>query len=124
LEYFEHEIIEDISIESVKMVRITFIEAKLFWERLQTNVIPEYSKVIVDISNCKFIDTTFMGVLIRTHRMLLKEKGELKLVLAKDYIDKFLRVVGITEIIETNISVKDAINSFKYKDNVGNMVTS
>jgi len=124
LEYFESEIIEDIAIESVKMVRITFIEAKLFWERLQTNVIPEYSKVIVDISNCKFIDTTFMGVLIRTHRMLLKEKGELKLVLAKDYIDKFLRVVGITEIIETNISVKDAINSFKYKDNVGNMVTS
>ena len=124
MEYFESEIIEDIAIESVKMVRITFIEAKLFWERLQTNVIPEYSKVIVDISNCKFIDTTFMGVLIRTHRMLLKEKGELKLVLAKDYIDKFLRVVGITEIIETNISVKDAINSFKYKDNVGNMVTS
>jgi anti-anti-sigma factor len=124
LEYFESEIIEDIAVESVKMVRITFIEAKLFWEKLQTNVIPEYSKIIVDISKCKFIDTTFMGVLVRTHRMLLKEKGELKLVLEKDHMDKFFRAVGVTEIIETNISIEDALNSFKYKDKVGNMVIS
>jgi anti-anti-sigma factor len=124
LEYFENEIIEDIAIESVKMVRITFIEAKLFWERLQTSIIPEYNKVIVDISKCKFIDSAFMGVLVRIHRMLLAEKGELKLVLDSKQIERYFRFAGLNKIIDTNISLEEAINSFKKKDKVGDMVVS
>lgn len=124
MEYFENEIIEDIAIESVKMVRITFIEAKLFWERLQTCIIPEYNKVIVDISKCKFIDSSFMGVLVRIHRMLLKEKGELKLVLDNKQIERYFRFAELNKIIDTNISLEEAINSFNKKDKVGNMVLS
>lgn len=122
MEYFEHEIIEDISIESVKMVRITFIEAKLFWERLQTSIIPLYNKVIVDISKCKFIDSAFMGVLVRIHRKLLKKGGELKLVVDDKQIERYFIIAEIDKIIDTNISLAEAINSFNKKDKVDNMV--
>ena len=122
--YFENEIIEDIAIESVKLTKMTFIEAKLFWERLQTSVMPAYNKVIVDISKCTFIDSAFMSVLVRTHSMLLKEKGELKLVLDNDKIDQFLGTAGINKIIDTKFSVEEAINSFKGKDKVHSMVVA
>ena len=122
MEYFEHDIIEDIAIESVKMNRITFIEAKLFWERSQTCIIPLHRKVIVDISKCKFMDSAFMGVLVRIHRMLLKKGGELKLVVDNKQIERYFRIADINKIIDTNISLAEAINSFKVKDKVNNIV--
>jgi anti-anti-sigma factor len=124
MEYFENDIINDIAIERVKLARITFIEAKLFWERLQTSVTPVYNKVIVDISKCTFIDSAFMSVLARTQSMLLKEKGELKLVLDNDNIDQFLSTAGINKIIDTKFSVEEAVKSFKGKDKVHSMVVA
>jgi anti-anti-sigma factor len=122
LEYFEHDIIEDTAIESVKMVRITFIEAKVFWERMYASIIPLYTKVIVDISNCKFIDSAFLGVLVRIHRMLLKKGGELKLVVDNKKVERYLRNAEINKIIDINISLAEAINNFNKKDKVDNMV--
>ena len=55
MDYFENEIIEDIAVEKVNLVKITLIEAKLFWERLQNVVLPGHKKIIVDISKCMII---------------------------------------------------------------------
>ena len=122
MEYFETEIVEDIVIESVKLVKITYIEAKLFWDILQTSVLPKYNRIIIDISKCSFIDSAFVGVLLRTNRLLSKEKGELKLVINKDHEEKFFTIMGINRLIDTSISLSEAINGFKKKDKSGNLV--
>ena len=63
-----------------------------------------------------------MGVLVRIHRKLLKKGGELKLVVDDKQIERYFIIAEIDKIIDTNISLAEAINSFNKKDKVDNMV--
>ena len=91
MEYFNKETVGDIAIEKVRLPKATLIEAKVFWERLQTAISQENDKLIVDLSDCTFIDSTFMGVIVQTQRELIKNQGELKLVLPAEQMKEFFK---------------------------------
>lgn len=112
MEYFNKEIVGDIAIENVALPKVTLIEAKVFWERLQTDINQEHSKLIVDLSDCTFVDSTFMGVIVQAQRELIKNQGELKLVLPAEQMKEFFKFSGITRVIETFQSKEDAVSSF------------
>ena len=57
-------------------------------------------------------------------KRIFVEKGELKLVLNSKQIEGYFRFAGLNKIIDTNISLEEAINSFNKKDKVGDMVVS
>ena len=112
MEYFNKEIIADIVIEKVTLPKVTLIEAKVFWERLQTDISQEHNKIIVDLSDCTFIDSTFMGVIVQAQRRLIKNQGELKLVLPAEQMEEFFKFAGITRVIESFQSIEEAVSSF------------
>lgn len=118
MEYFNKEIIADIVIEKVTLPKVTLIEAKVFWERLQTDISQEHNKLIVDLSDCTFIDSTFMGVIVQAQRRLIKNQGELKLVLPAKQMKEFFKFAGITRVIETFQSKEDAVSSFNKEPEV------
>ena len=122
MEYFNKEIIEDIAIEKVTLPKATLIEAKVFWERLQTDISEERNKLIVDLSDCTFVDSTFMGVIVQAQRRLIENQGELKLVLSTGQMKEFFKFAGITRVIETFQSREDAVSSFNKEPEIREIV--
>ena len=122
MEYFNKEIIGDIAIEKVTLPKATLIEAKVFWERLQTDISEERNKLIVDLSDCTFVDSTFMGVIVQAQRRLIENQGELKLVLSTGQMKEFFKFAGITRVIETFQSREDAVSSFNKEPEIREIV--
>jgi len=122
LEYFNKETVGDIAIEKVRLPKATLIEAKVFWERLQTAISQENDKLIIDLSDCTFVDSTFMGVIVQAQRELIKNQGELKLVLPAEQMKEFFKFAGITKVIETFQSKEDALSSFNKEPEIRDIV--
>ncbi len=122
MEYFNKEIIGDIAIEKVTLPKATLIEAKVFWERLQTDISEERNKLIVDLSDCTFVDSTFMGVIVQAQRRLIENQGELKLVLSTGQMKEFFKFAGITRVIETFQSRENAVSSFNKEPEIREIV--
>ena len=122
MEYFNKETVGDIAIEKVRLPKATLIEAKVFWERLQTAINQESDKLIVDLSDCTFVDSTFMGVIVQAQRELIKNQGELKLVLPAEQMKEFFKFAGITKVIETFQSKEDALSSFNKEPEIRDIV--
>ena len=122
MEYFNKETVGDIAIEKVRLPKATLIEAKVFWERLQTAINQENDKLIIDLSDCTFVDSTFMGVIVQAQRRLTKNQGELKLVLPAEQMKEFFKFAGITKVIETFQSKEDALSSFNKEPEIRDIV--
>jgi len=56
--------VSDIVIEVVNLSRATFREASELKKQLDDLIKQNYKKIIVDISQCEFVDSTFLGVLV------------------------------------------------------------
>jgi anti-anti-sigma regulatory factor len=112
VEYFEKTQVEDVIIERVNLGKVTLIESKVLWERLQNDIIKGHKKIIADLSQCKTIDSALIGVIIHTHNILAKSKGNLKLVLPIKQSVELFSLFSIDEIINIYDFLEDAVDSF------------
>jgi anti-anti-sigma regulatory factor len=122
--YFEKKIVEDVLIERVNLGRVTLIEAKVFWERLQMDIVQGHKKIIADLSDCELVDSTFIGVIVQAQRILLKNQGKLKLVLPVNQRVEFFNLVGVSRIITVYELLEDAVNSFNHKSKIKKMAVA
>jgi len=117
IEYFEKRIIEDVIVERVNLCKMTLIESKVFWERLQDDIVQGHRKIIADLSNCKNVDSTLIGVLMQAQNLLSKSQGNLKLVLPNKETVKIIELLGVSEIINVYKLLDDAVTSFNSRSN-------
>lgn len=113
MEYFRRETVDDIVIEKVNLTNITLIEAKVFWERLQSDIHSGYLKIIIDLSICSMIDSTFIQILVNIHRIISQRNGEMRIVLPSAQSTEFSKVAGLSGLIRVFNSLEIAINNFK-----------
>ena len=113
MEYFRRETVDDIVIEKVNLTNITFIEGKVFWERLQSDLHSGYLKIIIDLSFCSMIDSTFIQILVNIHRIISQRNGEMRIVLPLAQSTEFSKVAGLSGLIRVFNSLEIAINNFK-----------
>lgn len=109
---FKIKIIDDIAIVAVDMLVATHRNAKPLWNELENKGILEWSKVIIDISNCIFIDSTFLGMIVKIHRRVMKNNGQVKLVYPEQNALKYLYTMGIVRMLECFNDLNQAVNSF------------
>ena len=69
MEDFGKIVIKDIVVEIVNLSRATYKEAGEFKKILNEDYEKRYRKLIVDIRQCEFIDSTFLGVLVVALKM-------------------------------------------------------
>jgi anti-anti-sigma factor len=112
LDDFKIKIIDDIAIVAVDMLVATHRNAKPLWNELENKSILEWSKVIIDISNCIFIDSTFLGMIVKIHRRVMKNNGQVKLVYPEQNALKYLYTMGIVRMLECFNDLNQAVNSF------------
>ena len=113
MDIFNLEIAEGVAIVKVDIPSATLREAKPMWELFESEMIFDWKRIIIDLSACTFVDSTFIGMIIKLYRRINESNSQLKLVFPQITDIESFRVVGITKIIECFKSIDLAVASFQ-----------
>lgn len=69
--------------------------------------------IVIDLSDCKFMNSSGLGMLISGYTTIKNGEGSLKLANATDKIESLLVITKLITIFEHYSSVDEAVNSFK-----------
>ena len=98
--------------EVVHLSRATKENAEEFKKILLNDIEKGFSKIIVDLSACMFMDSTFLSSLVIALKSLSKTGGGLKLVASHPDTLAILELTGMVKVFEIFKSKEDALKSF------------
>jgi anti-anti-sigma factor len=103
----------DVIIEVVNLVKATSEHAEKFKLILLKHLEDDKIKLIVDIHQCDFLDSTFLSSLLIALKATIKKGGNLKLASPKQDVAEMLEATGMNRVFDIYPNISDAINSFK-----------
>ncbi len=109
---FTVERVKDIMIVKVNFSRATLKESKELKNILFDGIDIGERKIIVDLSMCEFVDSTFMGTLVVSLRKVSALNGDLKLVELHPSARSLFELARLFRIFETYNSREEAMESF------------
>lgn len=109
---FVTEKVDDIAIINVNLERATLKEADSFKKLLLDTIDDGCRKLIINISECEFIDSTFLGVLVSGLKKTVRQSGDLKLIGFKPAVRSMFELTRMYRVFDSYTTVEDAINSF------------
>ena len=115
MEDFEKLLSNDIVIEIVNLSRATYREASQLKKRLDELIQNKQKKIVVDISQCEFIDSTFLGVLVLSLKSSAKIGGDVRLVKPHEVVKTLMEKAGTLNVFNLYESKDEAIKSFEIK---------
>jgi len=108
-----NEIVEDVVVETVNITMATKNEADELKSVLLNDIKSGKKKIVVDLSNCESMDSTFLGSLVIAYKESEKEGGTLKIAGAHSDTEVILEITGTSRIFEQYRNKSEAIKSFK-----------
>ena len=112
MEDFEKKIEKDVVVEVVNLSRATYKEAVEFKKILEEDVEKKFRKLVVDISQCEFLDSTFLGTLVLAKKNINKIGGDLKIVEPPSIFKVLREKTSTLEIFDTYQTLDEAVDSF------------
>ena len=112
MDNFTLKIVDHIAIIKVELVSATLRDSQALWDMMDIDSIFEKQKIIIDLSGCSFIDSTFIGMIVKIFRRINENNGNLKLVFPQITDLESFRVIGITKILECFGTLANAIESY------------
>jgi stage II sporulation protein AA (anti-sigma F factor antagonist) len=103
---------KDIVIVKVDLPAATMRDSQFLWETLANDSLFDKEKIIIDLSSCSFIDSTFIGMIVKIFKRVNEKHGVMKLVFPQITDIESFRVIGIAKILECFNSLDHAIESF------------
>ena len=114
--------IGNIIVVKVDPVSATLRDAQPFWEEFEKNNLFDHNKIIIDISRCVHIDSTFMGMIVKIFKRVNGNNGQLKLVFPQlSSIDSF-RISGITKVLECFDTLEEALAMLRLNLSVSDLL--
>ncbi len=110
---FIKETINDIVVETVNLTRATLKEAEEFKKTLSFEIELGARKIIVDLTECEFIDSTFLGALVISLKKMTALGGDLRLVGFQPAVHSMFELTRMYRVFEDFKTKKEAIESFK-----------
>ncbi len=102
----------EIIIEIVNLPRATLKEAEEFKQVLIQDIEQGARKIIVDLSECEFIDSTFLGSLVVSLKKITTLNGDLRLVGFQPAVHSMFELTRMYRVFEAFKTKEDAILSF------------
>ncbi len=112
MEDFNKKVINDVVVEVVNLSRATYKEATEFKRILNEDLEKKFKKIVVDISQCEFMDSTFLGVLVYGQKRISTMGGEIKLIEPASVFQTLLEKTSTLRIFDTYKSLSEAVSSF------------
>ena len=110
---FNKEKYNDVLVEVVNLTRATLKEAEEFKLTLLHDIEEGAKKIVVDISECEFIDSTFLGTLVISLKKVTTFGGDLRLVGFQPAVHSMFELTRMYRVFEIFDAREDAILSFK-----------
>ena len=109
---YKIKIVNDIVIVNVDILVATHRDAKPFWDYLESKSIIDWDKIIIDISYCTLIDSTFIGMIVKIFKIVNSRNGQVKLVFPETMAMNYLHSVGVTKMLDCFNDLTQALRSF------------
>ncbi len=87
-------------------------DASLLHDKLHECIEQNKRKVIIDLSQVDWMNSTGLGILISSYTTLRNNNGDLKLANVTDKIQSLLTITKLISVFKTYDSVDDAAKSF------------
>jgi anti-anti-sigma factor len=111
-EDFTKEMVGDVLIEKVNFSRATFKEAQEFKDRLVYAILRNNEKIIIDLSSCEYIDSTFLGALVVILKKMAERSGEIKYVIPQPSALYLFKITGLYGVLNLYRNREEALESF------------
>ena len=89
---------------------VDLFTAPEFKQRVMAPIAAGTERVIVDLTETTFIDSSSLGVLIGAHRRLRRLEGSLVIVCSNDAIVKTFRITGLDSVFTIVTTLDEAFN--------------
>jgi anti-anti-sigma factor len=101
-----------IIVEVVDLDRATLLDAGEFKELLAQDIAAGWKKIIIDLTQCEFIDSTFLGAIVISLKRVAELGGKLRLVGVQAEVESMLRLTKMNKVFEIFETREDALESF------------
>lgn len=104
--------IGDVIVEIINVERASVKEANELKERLTDAIDEGYKQIIVDLSECDFVDSSFLGVLVSSLKKVANLEGDLKLVGFRPAVRSMFELTRLFRVFETFTNLQEAVKSY------------
>jgi len=104
---------DDIIVEVVNLAKATKEQADEFKTILLNHINTGNIKIIVDLHQCDFVDSTFLSTLLIALKAVIDKGGGLKLAAPQNEVAEVLEATGMQRVFEVFPDLSEAIASFK-----------
>jgi anti-anti-sigma factor len=101
-----------IIVEVVNLTRATLKEAEEFKQILLKDIELGWRKIVVDLTDVEFVDSTFLGALVVSLKRITGLGGDLKLVGFQSAVESMFQLTRMFRVFETFPSRDEAVKSF------------
>jgi len=108
---FKKERHENVLVEIVKAKEIDFNKTMHFKDVLDEDISEGYRNILIDLSECDSIDSSFLGMLVQVNKMLKLNNGHLKIIGLNASSDNILIFSGFTKLFHVFNNKQLAIQS-------------
>ena len=112
MEDFDRIILKDVVIEIVNLTRATIKEALEFKEVLNLDLARNFKKIVIDLRQCEFVDSTFLGVMVFIKKSVLEIGGDLRIVKSHSNVRTIMEKVGTYKFFSIYDSIESAVKSY------------
>lgn len=104
--------IGEVFIITVNYDRATLNNADTMKQIVAEAVDKNIRKIVIDLSACEFIDSTFLGVLVSALKRVRQIDGELRLVGFKRAVSVMFDLTRMDKVFSVYKDLKEAVSSF------------
>lgn len=104
--------IGDVVVEIVNLERASVKEAEELKARIAEALDDGYKNIIVDLTECDFVDSSFLGVLVSSLKKVVKLGGDLKLIGFRPAVKSMFELTRLFRVFESFSSLQEAVKSY------------
>lgn len=105
-----------VTVVTVYLTRATLQYAVAFKDFILRQLNEEKKYLVVDLSMCEYLDSTFLGALVSSLKKTVGSGGDLKLVYTNELSSLIFEMTSMNKVFEAHKDLDEAIASFKLDD--------
>lgn len=112
---FVNETIGDVLDIKIKIKKAILTQSKLFLKHMNQAIKSGKKKIIVDLTYCEIIDSTFLGVLVKTLKSVSSKGGEIVLIYDQSQSSTLFMITYMDKVFKIFNNKEDALQYFENK---------
>ena len=105
-----------VSVITVYLTRATLQFAVSFKDFVLKQLNEGNKFLVVDLSMCEYLDSTFLGALVSSLKKTVASGGDLKLVYSNELSSLIFEMTSMNKVFDVHKDLDEAIASFNFKD--------